>query len=253
MTISAFDHPILGALLGDRDVAEFFTFDADLAAMLAFETALAAAQASLGLIPDDAARAIAEAGGRFTADLAGLAAGAARDGVVAPALVAQFRAVVGEPHGRHVHRGATSQDVIDTSLTMRLKGVCDLLDRRLGALVAILEGIEARDGAIPLMGRTRMQRALPITARDKLRVWRAPLARHRARLAELAASPAGCQFGGAVGTRHDLDGRGDAVAGGARAPAGAGRRAVLARQSRRDRRVRGLAEPRLRLARARLG
>jgi 3-carboxy-cis,cis-muconate cycloisomerase len=51
MTISAFDHPLLGALLGDEEVAASFSLAADLAAMLAFEAALAEAQASLGLIP----------------------------------------------------------------------------------------------------------------------------------------------------------------------------------------------------------
>ncbi|MFZ2104842.1 MAG: 3-carboxy-cis,cis-muconate cycloisomerase, partial [Roseiarcus sp.] len=59
MTISAFDHPLLGALLGDEEVAASFSLDADLAAMLAFEAALAEAQASLGLLPTEAARDIA--------------------------------------------------------------------------------------------------------------------------------------------------------------------------------------------------
>jgi 3-carboxy-cis,cis-muconate cycloisomerase len=212
MTISAFDHPLLGALLGDAEVAEFFTLQADLAAMLDFETSLAAAQASLGLIPAEAAAAIGEGCAHFVPDVANLAAGVARDGVVAPALVAQLRKAIGEPNAKHLHRGATSQDVIDTSLTMRLKGVCDLMDRRLAALIGELDAIRARDGDIALMGRTRMQRALPITASDKVRAWREPLARHRERLAQSRPRLLVVQFGGAVGTRRDLDGKGDAVA-----------------------------------------
>ena len=212
MTISAFDHPLLGALLGDEEVAASFSLDADLAAMLAFEAALAETQASLGLIPTEAARRIAEVCTSFSPDRAGLAAGAARDGVVAPALVAQLRAAVGEPHGKHLHRGATSQDVIDSSLTMRLKSVCALFDRRLASLIETLRELDRRDGAILLMGRTRMQRALPIAAHDKLRVWREPLERHRARLIELRPRLLVVQFGGPVGTRADLDGKGDALA-----------------------------------------
>ena len=96
--------------------------------------------------------------------------------------MAQLRAAVGEPHGKHLHRGATSQDVIDTSLTIRLKSVCALFDRRLASLIETLRELDRRDGAILLMGRTRMQRALPIAAHDKLRAWREPLERHRARL-----------------------------------------------------------------------
>jgi 3-carboxy-cis,cis-muconate cycloisomerase len=186
--------------------------DADIAAMLAFEAALAEAQAALGLIPEAAAQWIAEICAGFLPDRAVLAAGVARDGVVAPSLVAQLREAVGEPHGRHLHRGATSQDVIDTSLTIRLKSVCDLLDRRLASLIEILAKLDRRDGAIRLMGRTRMQRALPITAHDKLRAWREPLERSHARLFELKPRLLVVQFGGPVGTRGDLDGKGDALA-----------------------------------------
>ena len=212
MTFSAFDNPMLGALLGDEEIGAFFTFEADLTAMLAFEAALARAEAAQGLIPAEAADAISQACGHFVPNRSDLAAGVARDGVVAPTLIAQLRAAVGDPHARHVHRGATSQDVIDTSLTLRLKGVCDVLDRRLAALIPSLGELDARDGAIPLMGRTRMQRALPITAHDKLRAWTEPLKRHRERLAALSPRLLVVQFGGAVGVRRDLDGKGDAVA-----------------------------------------
>jgi 3-carboxy-cis,cis-muconate cycloisomerase len=212
MTFSAFDHPILGALAGDDEVAALFSFEAELKAMLGFEAALAEAEAMLGLIPVEAATHIRETCGRFAPEMAKLRVGVARDGVVAPALIAELRAAVGEPHGKHLHRGATSQDVIDTALTMRLKKVCDVLDRRLSALIDALNELERRDGAVALMGRTRMQRALPITAADKIGAWRRPMQRCRTRLAELRPRLLVVQFGGPVGTRGDLGGKGDAVA-----------------------------------------
>ncbi len=212
MSVSAFDHPILGALLGDAETARFFDFEADLAAMLAFETALAEAEAALGLIPDEAAARIGEVCRHFAPDRARLAAGVARDGVVAPTLVALLREAVGAPHAAFVHRGATSQDVIDTSLTIRLKSVCALLEARLERLIESLRALAARDGAVPLMAHTRMQRALPFTAADKLKTWREPLERALVRLAELKPRLLVVQFGGPVGTRGDLDGKGDAVA-----------------------------------------
>ena len=212
MSISAFDHPVLGALLGDAETARFFSFEADLAAMLAFETALAQAQAALGLIPTDAARRIAETCLDFAPDRSQLAAGAARDGVVAPVLVALLREAVGAPYAAFLHKGATSQDVVDTSLTMRLKGVCVLLEARLVRLMNVLDGLAARDGAIPLMAHTRMQRALPFAAADKLRAWREPLQRALVRLVELKPRLLTVQFGGPIGARGDLDGKGDAVA-----------------------------------------
>jgi 3-carboxy-cis,cis-muconate cycloisomerase len=211
MTISALDSPILSALLGDDEVAGYFSVEADIRAMLAFESALARALGSAGLIPNAAAARIAAVCDEFSPDVASLAGGAARDGVVAPALVRLLRAEVGAPHDAYVHRGATSQDVVDTSLVLRLKPVLALFEARLAALTASLRELATRQGATRLMGRTRMQRALPIHAADKLRGWREPLERHITRLAELRPRLLVVQFGGPVGVRGDLEGNGAAV------------------------------------------
>ena len=212
MTISVFDHPILSALLGDEEVSRAFSVEADIRAMLAFEKALASAQAALGVIPAEAAVRIGEACSEFSPEIATLAKGAAQDGVIAPTFVKLLREKVGEPHAAKVHLGATSQDAIDTSLVLRLKPLVGCFAARLDALIAALRAIEAEQGATPLMGRTRMQRALPIHAADKLRGWREPLQRHSYRLAELRERLLVVQFGGAVGVRGGLDGRGDAIA-----------------------------------------
>ena len=212
MTVSAFDHPILSALVGDKEIAAAFSVEADVKAMLAFEAALALAEAKVGLIDEAAAKRIAAVCVEFRPDLVALAKGAGQDGVVAPALVRLLRSAVGEPHAAAVHRGATSQDVVDTSLVLRLKAVIAAFEARLEALVATLRTIERDQGSVPLMGRTRMQRALPIHARDKLRNWREPLERHRRRLGELKPRLLIVQFGGAVGARDGLDGKGEAIA-----------------------------------------
>jgi 3-carboxy-cis,cis-muconate cycloisomerase len=211
MTVSAFDHPVLGALLGDAELSALFTVEADIRAMLAFEAALAEAQAVARLIPEEAAQRIREVCETFRPDPSRLAEGALRDGVVVPILVKLLRETIGEPYARHAHRGATSQDVIDTSLVLRLKTAVTLFETRLANLLTILHAIEVRDGAIPLMGRTRMQRALPIKASDKLRAWREPIGRHLARLAELKPRLLVVQFGGPVGIRGELDGKADRV------------------------------------------
>jgi 3-carboxy-cis,cis-muconate cycloisomerase len=211
MTVSALDSPILSPLLGDAEVAGYFSVEADIRAMLDFESALARAQGAVGLIPAEAAARIAAVCQTFSPDIAALAKGAAQDGVVAPALVKLLRAKVGAPHDAHVHRGATSQDVVDTSLILRLKPVLNLLEARLRALIGTLRVLDKDQGAVALMGRTRMQRALPIHAADKLRGWREPLERHIERLAELRPRLLVVQFGGAVGVRGDVDGKGEAI------------------------------------------
>lgn len=212
MTFSALDHPILSALLGDDEIAVLFAFPADWRAMLDFESALAAAQAAHGLIPPAAATRIAEVCATLAPEIGLLREGVARDGVVTVALVKQLRAAVGAEHGPHLHRGVTSQDVIDTALMIRLKRAAMLIDARLLALIAAFDALSARDGDTRLMARTRMQRALPFTARDKIANWRAPLARHRARLAAVAPHIFAIQFGGPIGVRDPLSEGGDAVA-----------------------------------------
>ena len=212
MTISVFDHPILSALLGDEEVSRAFSVEADIRAMLAFEKALASAQAAVGVISGEAAARIGQVCADFSPEISTLAEGVARDGVVAPTLVKLLRQKVGEPYAANVHFGATSQDVIDTSLILRLKPLVASLGARLDALIGALRAIELEQGATPLMGRTRMQRALPIHAADKLRGWREPLQRHGDRLVELKQRLLVVQFGGAVGVRGGLDGYGDKIA-----------------------------------------
>jgi 3-carboxy-cis,cis-muconate cycloisomerase len=211
MSVSVFDHPWLSPLLGDAEIAQHFTADAELRAMLAFEVALAKAEAASGVIPADAASAIAQAARSFKPDLAALAQGTARDGMVVPEWVSQLRRAVGAPHDAHLHFGATSQDVLDTSLILRLKPVLEIFDARIGALEARLGEMGRKHGALPLMGRTRMQRALPITWADKIESWRAPLPRHRTRLQELTPRLLVAQFGGPVGTLEKLGDKGPAV------------------------------------------
>jgi 3-carboxy-cis,cis-muconate cycloisomerase len=211
MSVSAFDSPILSGLIGDAEVAARFSVEADIRAMLAFEAALAHAQAAVGLIPIEAATRIAEVCASWSPEIDALAKGASRDGVVAPELAKLLRETVGAPHDKHVHRGATSQDVVDTSLVLRLKPILAMFETRLLALVETLRGLTASQGAVKLMGRTRMQRAVPIHAADKLRAWREPLERHVTRLGELRPRLLVVQFGGAVGVRGDLDGDGEAV------------------------------------------
>jgi 3-carboxy-cis,cis-muconate cycloisomerase len=211
MTVSPFDHPYLSGLLGDEEVAALFSVAAELEAMLAFEVALAKAEAAEGIIPADAAETIAETAHRFSPDVASLREATKRDGVVVSDFVRQLRAAVGEVHGRHVHFGATSQDVVDSGLMLRLSRVLPILENRLAALAARLDGLSGDFGARPLMGRTRMQAAIPITVADRVAAWRTPLERHAERLRSFAATGLAVQFGGAAGTLEKLGDRAPAV------------------------------------------
>ena len=115
------------------------------------------------------------------------------------------------PHGARVHFGATSQDVIDTALVLRLRAVLPVLGARLSAVMDALVGLERRFGERPLMGRTRMQAAIPITVGARIASWRGPLVRQAARLDALLPEVLVVQFGGAAGTLDKLGDKGSAV------------------------------------------
>lgn len=212
MSISPFDHPVLSGLFGQTDMAAQFSWQQDHETMVQFEEGLARALAAEKIIPDEAAEAISEALTGFSADVASLRQAIGRDGVVVPEFVRQLRAAVGEPYGQHVHFAATSQDVIDTSLVLRLRNALSALDDELTRVIGLLFDLEEKFGQRPLMAVTRMQNALPITVGDRLQSWRAPLVRHAERLEEMAPRLFVLQFGGAVGTLDKLGDKGPAVA-----------------------------------------
>lgn len=200
MSFSPFEHPVLGGLFGDAEIAALFSAEADITAMLRFETALAAAQAATGIISDGEATSISQGLAKASVDYGALRDGVAKDGVVIPELVRQLCAAVGGEAAAKVHLGATSQDVIDTSLMLRLKAAAFIIGTRLSSCISGLENIAKRDGSKPLMGYTRMQAAIPITVADRVASWQKPLYRHEERLHTLLEKGFSLQFGGAAGT-----------------------------------------------------
>lgn len=211
MSASTFDHPFLAGLLGDAEISAHFSAEADIAAMLRFEIALAQGEADGGVIGSDAADAIARGLADFKPDFAALRDGMARDGVVIPALVKAMRQTVGTSHGEKVHFGATSQDAIDTSLALRLGDALRILEERLRGVVATLQNLEAAQGSVDVMAHTRMQAAIPVTAARKIASWRLPLERHIERLEVVRREVLVLTFGGAAGTLEKLGDKGPAV------------------------------------------
>lgn len=204
----------LSALAGDPEIEKLLSDEAQLAAMLSVEAALAEASMDCDWIAPEAVAAIKAAIAGFVPDQADLAAGMVRDGVVVPALVKQLRAAAAEPHRAALHKGATSQDVIDTALMLQLVHVFDLYEARLTALLARLEGLGAEAADRPLMAHTRMQAALPTSWTAKIESWSEPLQRHLGALAQMRRTLLVVQLGGPVGDRGSFEGHGEAIAAG---------------------------------------
>lgn len=209
--ISVFDHPWLGGLFGDEAAAALWSPAAQLAHCAAFESALALALGEAGLATPHEAQAAAAALTAFRPDMDALRTATGVDGLPVPELVRQMRRHAGAAR-EAVHAGATSQDVLDTALSLTLRDHTSLLLARLDGLAARLEALSREHGAAPLMGRTRMQAALPITVADRIEAWRTPLVDGAARLTALRPRVERLQLGGAVGVAHAFGAKAAAVA-----------------------------------------
>ena len=209
--IGVFDHPWLGGLFADDEAGKIWSPDRQLTQMLRFEAAYSRALGAVGVVDAATAEAAAEFILAFDPDIAGLRDGTARDGLPVPALVAQLKAAAG-PLAAAIHSGTTSQDVMDTAMILSVRDTTQLLLARLDDLAAQLDRLTAAFGDRPLMGRTRMQAAKPITVADRIAPWRGPLDDHRDRLRHLRPHLESVQLGGAVGTRQEIAPHGAAMA-----------------------------------------
>ncbi|MGH6946180.1 MAG: 3-carboxy-cis,cis-muconate cycloisomerase [Kiloniellales bacterium] len=197
--MTAFAHPFLSGLFGDKEVAALLSAEAEIRAMLEFEAALAEAEGKVGVIPKSAAARIAKTARSLSVDPRRLASGVARDGVVVPTFVARLREAVGGEAASFVHWGATSQDVIDTALVLNLRKALDLLDKRITDVAKRLAMLAARHRKTPIASRTRGQQAAITSFGLKAAGWLSPLTRQRRRLGELRPRALALSFGGASG------------------------------------------------------
>jgi 3-carboxy-cis,cis-muconate cycloisomerase len=170
-----------------------------LQAMLDFEAALARAVA-----PPEAAEAIAAACVADAFDLAEIGRSTADKGTPVPGLLAALRAKLPEDAAAHVHRGATSQDVVDTAAMLVARRALGPLLDDLSAAADACAGLAERFRDAPMAGRTLLQQAAPITFGLKAAGWLAGLDEAHAELADVRANGLAVQLGGAVGTLASL-------------------------------------------------
>ena len=202
---------LLGPLFSSAAMRAVVDDRARLQRMLDFESALARAEAALGVIPAGTAKPIADACQADRFDIAAIAEEAVAAGNVAIPLVKALTAEVAESDGeaaRYVHWGATSQDVIDTALVLELRAAIDALAADLDRAIAAFSKLAGQHRRTPMVGRTWLQHAVPIPFGLKLAGYAAALGRSRDRLERLRKEALVLQFGGAAGTLAALGARG---------------------------------------------
>ncbi|MBO9544996.1 3-carboxy-cis,cis-muconate cycloisomerase [Caulobacter sp.] len=203
------------SLIRDRSASSaamlaVFGDEALLDAALRFESSLAQAQADVGVIDQASAACIAAACvERPDVDL--LAEAAAHAGTLAIPLVEIIRKRINDPViAKLVHKGATSQDLADTALMLQARAGAALVVEEAVRLTDALAALAEAHATTPMLGRTLLQGALPITFGLKAAGWLQGVAGALARF-ERETTAIQLQLGGATGSLAGLDGQAHAV------------------------------------------
>src|SRR5262245_19713793 len=199
------------ARVSDPGIRALYRLENRWQAWLDVEAALAHAQAELGIIPADAAAAIAAKAKLELMDRARIDEGFARTGHTIVPLVWELGRIVGEPHGGWVHWGATTQNITQTGDLLVLRQAHAIFFKLIGEALQAMADLAERTADMAMAGRTHGQHAVPATLGYKVAVWIDELLRHLERLRQLAPRLFVAMLGGGAGTFASLGKQGPPV------------------------------------------
>ncbi|MBY0612576.1 MAG: adenylosuccinate lyase family protein [Beijerinckiaceae bacterium] len=211
MTFSALDSELTGPLFATAAMREVFSDRRKITELLRCEVALARVQARFGLAPDALAQAI-EAVGLAAFDLSALGVATERSGVPSIPFLAALKRQLPDALEPALHRGATTQDILDTALVLQMRAAFDLIEIDLAAIVLALVALAERHRSQPCVGRTYGQHAAPLTFGYKVSIWCTALADCLQRLTALRRHVLVASLAGPVGTLSALGDKGPAIA-----------------------------------------
>jgi 3-carboxy-cis,cis-muconate cycloisomerase len=197
--------------VSDPGIRALYRLESRWQAWLDVEIALAKAQAEVGIIPKEAAEAIARAARLELLDRARIDEGFARTGHTLVPLVWELGRVVGDPHGGWVHWGATTQNITQTGDLIVLRRAHRIFLRLIGEALTAMADLAERGAEMPMAGRTHGQHAVPATFGYKVAVWIDELLRHVERLQQAAPRLFVAMLGGGAGTFASLGKQGPLV------------------------------------------
>ena len=171
---------------------------------LDIESALARVQARLDIIPKEAAEEINRHCRIEEIDLTKLKNDTERIGYPVLGVVWQLNALCRDRLGEYCHWGATTQDITDTATVLLMREALALIESDLREIAEALTALARKHRDTPMIGRSNLQQAVPITFGYKMAALLAAVHRHRQRLSELRARVLVGEFGGACGTLASL-------------------------------------------------
>lgn len=204
MPASIIDSAIFQGIFSSDEMRAVWSDENRTQKYLDIERALAVVQGRLGLIPQEAADEIARHCTLDQIDMARLRQQTERIGYPVLGVVSQLNALCRDQLGEYCHWGATTQDITDTATSLQIREGLAIVERELAAISAALAKLAKEHRDTPMIGRSNLQQAIPVTFGYKMAGLLSAIERHRERLAQLKERVLVGEFAGAAGTLASL-------------------------------------------------
>lgn len=204
MAASIIDSQIFQGIFTTDAMRQVWSDENRTAQYIAIERALAIVQARLGLIPQEAADEIVSHCHLDQIDMARLRQQTERIGYPILGVVTQLNQLCRDKLGEYVHWGATTQDITDTATVLQIRQALVLVDDELAAIADALAKLAQAHRLTPVIGRSNLQQAIPVTFGYKMAGILSAVLRHRTRIAQLRERVLVGEFAGAAGTLASL-------------------------------------------------
>lgn len=205
MAATIIDSRIFGDIFSDSRMRQVWSDENRTAKYLDIERALAKVQGRLGIIPQEAADEIVKNCELSMIDWDQLKAKTEQIGYPIIAVVNQINANCRDRLGEYCHWGATTQDITDTAAVLQMREGLALVEQDLKDISDALAVLAQKYRDTPVIGRSNLQQATPITFGYKMASILAGMDRHRERLQQLKPRVLMGEFGGASGTLSSLE------------------------------------------------
>lgn len=205
MAATIIDSVIFGNIFSTKAMRRVWSDENRTQKYLDIEAALARVQGRLGIIPAEAAEEIIRNCVLEKIDMAKLAEQTQRIGYPILGVVSQINALCHDKLGEFCHWGATTQDITDTATVLQIREALEIVDMELGAISAAMADLARRHRDTPMIGRSNLQQAVPITFGYKVAGLLSAIERHRQRLTEIRPRILVGEFSGASGTLASLE------------------------------------------------
>ena len=205
MPASLIDSSIFGNIFGTEAMRRVWSDENRTAKYLEIESALAKVQARLGIIPQKAAEEIIRNCRIENIDMEQLRKTTERIGYPVLGVVNQIVERCADGLGEWCHWGATTQDITDTATVLQIRDALAIIEQDLATISQSMADIAKKHRDTPMIGRSNLQQAVPVTFGYKMAGLLSAIERHRERLSQLKPRVLTGEFAGAAGTLASLE------------------------------------------------